>query len=194
MATSNQAASSVTVALVCPNARHEAGALRVVEARASDFVGAGVVDGGHLAKTVVPRLLAGKTVHVIPAADQPHSFTDVADVGRALAVLGSEPRAWGRAWHVPTAPAVTPREAVHALCAAAGVEPVAVRTVPRAVLRAAGLVVPFARELDEVRHSFTAPYVLDSSAFTRAFGVEATLEQTWTDTVAWWRSRQTVAA
>ena len=176
-------------------ARSEAGALRVTEARASDFVGPGVVATGHLGERVVPRVLAGRGVRVIGSADQPHSWTSVRDVGRTLAVLGTDPRAWGRAWHVPTAAPLTQREAVAALCRAAGVPPVRVGTVPHLALRAAGLAVPFLRELEEVRHQFTAPFVLDSAAATRTFGLEPTpLEEVWTETVAWWRAREAVAA
>ena len=141
------------------------------------------------------RASAGRSVRVIPDVDQPHSWTSVTDVGRALATLGTDERAWGRAWHVPTAPAVTVREAAHGLCRAAGVDPVEVRTMPHWALRVAGLGMPFLRELEEMRHSFTAPYLLDSSAFTAAFGLEATpLEQTWAETVAWWRAQQAAAA
>ncbi len=46
------------------------------------------------------------------------------------------------------------------------------------------------RELEETRHQFVRPFVLDSSAFTTAFGVAGTpLETTRADTVAWWRAR-----
>jgi nucleoside-diphosphate-sugar epimerase len=101
-------------------ARHEAGEVRVTEARASDFVGPGVVDGGYLGARAVPALLRGKAVQSIGDPDVPHSWTAVGDVADALVVLGADPRAWGRAWHVPTAPPVTFREAVHGLCAAPG--------------------------------------------------------------------------
>ena len=171
-------------------ARHDAGAVRVTEARASDFVGPGVDEGGHLGGRVVPRVLAGKDVRVVTAVDQPHSWTAMGDVARTLAVLGTDERAWGRAWHVPTAPPVTVQQAVDGLARAAEVAPVRARAVPHAVLRLMGLVVPFARELEEMRFSFTAPYVLDSSATTAAFGLRATpLEQTWADTVDWWQAR-----
>ena len=140
-------------------------------------------------------MLAGKPVRTIPPPDVPHSWTSVLDVGAALAVLGTDERAWGRAWHVPTAPPATVREAVHGLCRAAGVEPVAVRTLPHVALRAVGLAVPLVRELEEMRHSFEAPYVLDSSRFTTTFGLAPTpLETTWQQTVAWWRRRAAAAA
>lgn len=45
------------------------------------------------------------------------------------------------------------------------------------------------RELEETRHQFVRSFVLDSSAATDAFGLAPTpLEQTWADTVAWWRA------
>lgn len=171
-------------------AAHEAGRVRVTEARASDFVGPRVLADGHLGERVVPKVLQGKGVLVIGAADQPHSWTSIGDVATALTVLGTDDRAWGRAWHVPTAPPVSQREAVAGLCRAAGVAPVPVRTVPHLLLRAVGLVVPLVRELEEVRYQFVRPFVLDSSAFTATFGATATpLEQTWEQTVAWWRAR-----
>lgn len=170
-------------------ARHRAGALRMTEARASDFVGPRVVAGGYLGERAVPRVLAGKAVQHIASPDQPHSWTSVTDVARTLEVLGADERAWGRAWHVPTAPPVTYREAVHGLCRAAGVPPVRVTQLPHLALRAAGLVIPVLRELEETRYQLTRPYVLDSSAATATFGLEPTpLEQTLAETVAWWQS------
>ena len=172
-------------------ARHRAGALRTVEARASDFVGPRVTDGGHLGARVVPRLLRGRSVSCLGDPDVPHSWTAVPDVAAALELLGADERAWGRAWHVPTAPAVSFRQAVQGLCAAAGVDPVTVRRLPHLALRAAGLLSPTVRELEETRHQFVRPFVLDSSAFTATFGVQPTpLEATWADTVAWWRDRE----
>jgi hypothetical protein len=90
---------------------------------------------------------------------------------------------------------VSQRDAVTALCRAAGVAPVSVSGMAGWALRAAGLVVPMVRELQEVRHQFERPFVLDSSAWTAAFGDVATpLDRTWADTVAWWRRRDAVAA
>jgi nucleoside-diphosphate-sugar epimerase len=175
--------------------RHEAGAVRVTEARASDFVGPQVGDGGYLGARAVPALLRGKAVPCLGDPDVPHAWTAIDDVADALVVLGQDPRAWGRPWHVPTAPPVTFREAVHGLCAAAGVDPVPVRRVPHLALRAVGLVNPLVRELEETRHQFVRPFVLDSSAFTATFGTAATpLEQTWERTVAAWRERMPAAA
>ncbi len=176
-------------------ARHRAGAVRVTEARASDFVGPQITDNGYLGARVVPAVLRGRGVQSIGAPDVPHSWTSVDDVADALVVLGREERAWGRPWHVPAGPPVTFREAVHGLCAAAGVAPVGVRQVPHLVLRGLGLVDPRMRELEETRYQHVRPYVLDSSAFTRSFGLPPTpLERTWATTVAGWRARTSAAA
>ena len=174
-------------------ARHRSGAVRVTEARASDFIGPRVVDNGYLGARVVPAVLRGKGVQAVGAVDEPHSWTAVGDVADTLVALGADERAWGRPWHVPTAPPVTFREAVHGICAAAGVSPVKVTRVPHVALRAAGLLSPRLRELEETRYQFVRPFVLDSSAVTRTFGLRATpLEQTWEATLAWWRERQAV--
>ena len=168
---------------------HRAGRVRVTEARASDFIGPRVLDA-NMGDRVVDNVLAGKAVGLMGKLDVPHAITAVGDVGAAMAVLGTDERALGRAWHVPTAPAQTQREIVAGLCRAAGVPTVKARAMPSIVLTIGGLFVPMLRELREVEYQFAAPFDLDSSDFTRTFGISATpLEQTYVDTVSWFRSR-----
>lgn len=177
-------------------AAHEAGRIRATEARASDFYGPGVRDTGHLGAYVVPRLLAGRRGLVMQGdPDVPHSFTHVDDVTATLATLAADERAWGRAWHVPTAPAVSLREIVRRIAAVAGVPDRGVRVLPRAAVSVGGLAVPFLRELAEVRYQFAAPFVLDSTAAQRTFGLLPTeLDAGLAQTVAWWRAQSRVAA
>lgn len=158
---------------------HRAGRVRAAEARGSDYLGAG--SQSQLGDRVVPRLLAGRPVSVLGAPDVPHSWTSTRDMARLLVTLASDERAWGRAWHVPSHPARTIREVVADLCALAGVEPVPVRRIPPAVLRAAGLFVPLLRELPEVMHQHTRPWLLDSSAAERTFDLRPT---PWQDILA----------
>ena len=170
--------------------RHHAGRVRVTEARAADFFGPLVVDGGYLGERAVPPMLRGKRPQVIGDPNLPHSFTYVPDVGRAMATLGTDDRSWGRAWHVPTPPARTMQQMVTRMCELAGVEPVRVRVIPHAMVRLAGVFVPFMRELEEVRYQFVEPFVLDSRDFTETFGWEATpMDDALAATVAWWRDR-----
>lgn len=177
-------------------AAHEAGRIRATEARASDFYGPRVRDTGHLGAYVVPRLLAGKRGLVMQGdLDVPHSFTHVDDVTATLATLALDERAWGRAWHVPTAPAVSLREIARRIAAAAGVPDRGLLVLPRAAVRVGGLAVPFLRELAEVRHQFATPFVLDSTAAQRTFGLEPVeLDAGLAQTVAWWREQARVAA
>ncbi|MGE7438513.1 NAD-dependent epimerase/dehydratase family protein [Kitasatospora sp. NPDC001175] len=169
---------------------HEAGRIRAVEVRASDFFGPGVTDGGHLAARVMPRLLNGKPVTVLGDPDAPHSWSYLPDVARALVEVAGEERAWGRAWHVPTAPAASIREMVNRVAADAKTGPVAVRRLSPAVLGLASLFSPLIRELREVRYQFDRPFVLDSSAYESAFTVCATpVEEQLKATVEWWLER-----
>ncbi|MFI2611265.1 NAD-dependent epimerase/dehydratase family protein [Kitasatospora sp. NPDC018619] len=172
-------------------ALHEAGRIRAVEVRASDFFGPGVTDGGHLAARVMPGLLKGRPVAVLGDPDAAHSWTYLPDVARAMAELSGRERAWGRAWHVPTAPALPVRAMVERLAAEAGTGPVAVRRLPGAALAVGGLFSPLLRELREVRYQFDRPFVMDSSAYEAEFAVRATpLEEQLRATVAWWRERE----
>ncbi|MFF4582397.1 NAD-dependent epimerase/dehydratase family protein [Streptomyces sp. NPDC001389] len=169
---------------------HEQGRIRAVEVRASDFFGPGVTDGGHLAARVLPQLLRGKPVSTLGDPDAPHSWTYLPDVARALAEVAGDERAWGRAWHVPTEPALSVREMVDRLAAQAGTGPVTVRRVPPLVLGLGGLFSPLLRELKEIRYQFDRPFTVDSSAYETAFAARATpLDQQVKATVDWWRER-----
>ncbi|MBT2408653.1 MULTISPECIES: NAD-dependent epimerase/dehydratase family protein [unclassified Streptomyces] len=171
---------------------HEEGRIKAVEVRASDFFGPGVTDGGHLAARVLPPLLRGKAVSTLGDPDAPHSWSYLPDVARALVEVAGEERAWGRAWHVPTEPALSVRQMVGLLAAEAGTGPVAVRGLPPAVLGVASVFSPLLRELKEIRYQFDRPFVADSSAYEAEFAVRATpVDEQVKATVDWWRERLT---
>ncbi|MBZ6475114.1 NAD-dependent epimerase/dehydratase family protein [Streptomyces griseocarneus] len=171
---------------------HEQGRIKAVEVRASDFFGPGVTDGGHLAARVMPRLLRGKPVSTLGDPDAPHSWSYLPDVARALVEVAGEERAWGRAWHVPTEPALSTREMVDRLAARSGTGPVAVRRLSPAVLGVASVFSPLIRELKEIRYQFDRPFVVDSSAYEAEFAVRATpVDEQVTATVEWWRKQLT---
>jgi nucleoside-diphosphate-sugar epimerase len=153
-------------------ARHDTGRVRATEVRAADYIGPGAQS--HLGARVVPRLLNGKGVKVLPSADSLHSWTFVDDVARLLVAVGGDERAWGRAWHVPTNPPRTQREAVGDLCRIAGVDPVAVSEVPGALLRMMALFNRQVRELPEVAYQLKQPFVIDSTAAKHTFNLNPT--------------------
>ena len=154
-------------------AAHQAGRVRVTEARASDFYGPGVVETSFFGRNV-DRLMQGRKAYVLGDPDVPHAATYVPDVGKTLAALGTDDRAWGRPWHVPTAPALTQRQMAIRFCQIAGAPPARVGALPSTLLRVAGLFSPKVRELQETRYQFERPFLLDSTACTATFGITAT--------------------
>ncbi|MFE6870236.1 NAD-dependent epimerase/dehydratase family protein [Kitasatospora sp. NPDC057692] len=175
-------------------ALHEAGRIRAVEVRASDFFGPGVTEGGHLAARAVPRLLAGRPVSVLGDPDAAHSWTYLPDVARALAEAATDERAWGRAWHAPTAPPLPIRRMLDLLATEAGASPVPVRRLHPAILALAGLFSPLLRELRETRYQFDRPFTVDTTAWTTTFTTRPTpLDTQLTATITWWRDRLATA-
>ncbi|MBA3801090.1 MAG: NAD-dependent epimerase/dehydratase family protein [Geodermatophilaceae bacterium] len=152
-------------------AAHASGRLRAVEVRGSDYMGAGPGDYAHVPR-VIEKALKGNAVRVIGSADQPHTWTDVRDMGRALATVATEESAWGKVWHAPSNAPRTQAEAVNDVLASVGVKPVSVKAMPALLFTVVSPFVPILRELKETDYQFTRPYVMDSSAITAAFGLE----------------------
>jgi nucleoside-diphosphate-sugar epimerase len=162
-------------------AAHQAGRARVTEARAADFVGPQVpASHSHLGRQLA-SLRRGRRAWVIGDPDAPRSWAYMPDVAATLATLGTDERALGRAWHVPSNPPRSQRQALGDLAVALGVPPVPVSGVPWSLLRAIGLVVPMMREVVGVRHQFDQEFVVDATATTATLGLTAT---PWDDVVA----------
>jgi len=151
---------------------HQAGRVRVTEARASDYLGPGAAS--LFTTVVLPGVRRGRTVAVPAALDAPHSHTFTGDVGVTLATLATDPRAWGQAWHVPTPAPLTLRELAVRVAELLAAPPPRLRTMSPALLRLAGLVNAEAREFVKVRYQFDHPWVLDSSAAQATFGLTPT--------------------
>lgn len=156
-------------------AAHRSGRIRATEARASDFFGPRTPQTSYLSRAVLPAVKHEKTIRM-PVGDlhAPHSWTFVRDVATTLATLGTDDRSWGELWHVPTSPARSILEVAADAAEIAGVQPPRATVLPRVVLSAAGLFVPFVRELRETRHQFDRPFVIDSSKAEHAFDLQPT--------------------
>lgn len=152
---------------------HEAGRLRAVEVRGADYVGAGIGENGHVTR-VLPAAMTGKHVRVIGDASQPHTWTDVLDVGRTLVAAAEDDSAHGRIWHVPSNAPRTQCEAINDVLATTGKSPVTVTAIPGLILTAGSRFVPLIREIKDMSYQFTRPYVLDSQAARTQFGIEPT--------------------
>jgi nucleoside-diphosphate-sugar epimerase len=120
--------------------------------------------------------------------DQPHTYSYIPDIAKGLVVLGEHGDADGQAWHLPNAPAVTTRQFIEQVYAAAGTEP-AIQATSRVLVKMVGLFNGTVRELYEMLYEFEEPFVVDSTKFERVFGDHATpLSEAIPATVEWFRT------
>jgi nucleoside-diphosphate-sugar epimerase len=154
-------------------ALHDAGRIRAVEVRGSDYVGTGVGRNGHVTRQI-PGALKGKRAWVIGRKDQPHSFTDVLDTARLLIAAAEDETAHGRIWLAPSNPPLTQEQAITQVLASVGKPAVKVSPMPRSLFTATSWFVPLVRELKQMSYQWTGPYVIDDSAARAHFGMEPT--------------------
>ncbi len=167
------------------------GRIRIAIGRASDFFGAGATES-TLGARVFGNAVAGKRADFIGDPDLLHTYSYVPDIAASLEVLGNDERAIGQVWHLP-GPETVSTAAVLELIAGEVGHPVAVRSVPKLVLRALGIVNPMVRGLAEMAYEFEEPFVLDTSKFESTFGMKGTsLDVAIKETVAWYRDQSSV--
>ncbi|MFY9891604.1 MAG: NAD-dependent epimerase/dehydratase family protein [Streptosporangiaceae bacterium] len=151
-------------------AAQHAGRIQTTEVRASDYI----EQNGLLSFGLGKPLLAGHRAYSPAPLDVPHSWTSIGDCARTLATVATDERAYGRAWLVPTGPALTVRQLTARFAEVNGAPPAKVNAIPYPVLWSYGLFSPVVKELRTTRYQFTAPFVLDSSATAQTFGLEPT--------------------
>ena len=167
---------------------HEAGQVRAVIGRGSDFFGphARVSTVGD---RVFARAIGGKPAQLLGDPDVPHTVTYIEDFARALVTLGEREEALGQVWHVPNAETVTMRRFVQMVFEAVG-QPARLRAAPRWGIALGALFNPTLRAVKEQLYQSERPWVVDSSKFERAFGWGATpLPAAVSATVSWFRER-----
>ena len=160
-------------------AAHQAGRVRAAEVRGSDFVGPGAMSA--LGERVVGRVRRGRSVSVLGSAERPHTWSYTEDVAEMMVIAGHDPRAWGRAWHVPSNEPRSQRQVIEDFAAAAGSGPVRVSAMPAAVVYGLGLVWPLMRELRETQYQFRDHFIMDSTAAQETFRLAPT---PWDEVVA----------
>jgi nucleoside-diphosphate-sugar epimerase len=167
---------------------HESGRVRMAIGRASDFFGAGVTESA-LGERVFANAVAGKRADFIGNPDLAHTYSYVPDIASGLATLGTDERAIGQVWHLPGPETGTTRALLQLAAAEVG-HPVGIRSMPKLLVRALGVVNPMMRELAEMAYEFDEPFVLDTSKFESTFGIGGTsLATAVADTIAWFRTR-----
>jgi nucleoside-diphosphate-sugar epimerase len=161
--------------------------VRAVIARASDFYGPGVRDSAA-GDRVFGFALEGKAASTAGNLDAKHSYTYIDDIGQALVILGERDEALGQVWHVPNAEAATTRQFITSIFEVLG-QPAKMSALGKTMMRLGGLFIPPAREMVEMMYEFEKDFVVDSSKFTKAFGLQATpYREGVKQTVAWYKA------
>lgn len=167
---------------------HRAGKVQVAIGRGSDFFGPYATHNAMMGSRVFGSALAGKAAQVIGDPDVLHTWTYLDDFGRALVTMGQRKEALGRIWHVPSAPPVTTRQFIEKVYRAAGIRP-KILAAGRGLMSVLALFDRQVKELSEMLYQFEREFVMDSSAFQRAFGVPPTpLDQAIRATLDWFRA------
>jgi nucleoside-diphosphate-sugar epimerase len=150
-----------------------AGNLQGMIARAADFYGPNAVQSfPHV--TVFQRLKAGKSPQWLGNADKVHTFTFTPDAGKALAVLGRSPEAYGQTWHLPTTrEPFTGKDFVRLACELAG-RPYKLQIMPRWMMKLLEVFISVLRENEEMMYQFDHDYRFDSSKIELAYGLQPT--------------------
>jgi nucleoside-diphosphate-sugar epimerase len=161
---------------------HAQGKIRAAIGRASDFFGP---DDAALTGYAIRPAVQGKAVNLMGRDDQPHTFTYIADFGRALATLGTRDEALGQVWFAPSNPPLTQKALVKLIEAELG-HPVKVMLGSPLIIRLMGLFNREVNEMVEMMFEWTAPYVVETSKIEKAFGLKPTpLPQAVAETIAW---------
>ena len=168
---------------------NQAGKLQVTIGRASDFYGPRVLNT-LIGEMFFDAVLNGKTANLLGNIDQPHTFTYIADFARALVTLSEHDEAFGKAWHVPSAPTTSTRQIVGLIESELG-EPVRLRAASNWMVSLLGLFNPLIRETAEMMYGWEKPYVVEKGRFTTTFGNGVTPhEKAIQQTVSWFKKRQ----
>ena len=161
------------IAQMVLNAGKEQG-LQVLIARAADFYGPGIKGNSVLTEIVFNNLKKGKKASWLGSIKHKHSFTYTPDAGKALAMLGNDPDAYGQVWHLPTTPdPFTGKEWIENIAKELGVKP-KYQIASKFMVRLLGLFVPVMRELVEMIYQYDRDYVFDSTKFETKFNFKPT--------------------
>ena len=148
--------------------------LQALIARCADYYGPSIQNTSLLTETVIKPLSKGSTANWLMSDKHKHSFTYVVDAGKATALLGNTPDAFGTTWHLPTAKnPPTGKEWIELFAREMGVKPKH-RVVSKTMVKLIGVFVPAMRESVEMLYQYDKDYVFDSGKFEQRFSLKPT--------------------
>lgn len=168
-------------------AAHDAGELRGVEVRASDYFGPGAGATAMLGERFFVPLLESRTARVVGDPAAPHSWSYLDDIAATLIAAGDFRGEWGRIWHVPSGEPHSRLEIADTVNEWFGTHG-KVAAIPQLALRALALGSPQLKGVLDESYQFRHPFVIDASDTERMLGVHATpWERALRDTVQSYR-------
>ena len=150
----------------------EKGKVQALIARSADFYG--ITPMSFLTAMVFEKYVAGKSAQWMVNDAFLHSFTYPPDAGKATALPGNRPEAYGQVWHLPTDPEVLTGAEFLELAAAAFGAQYKYQILPKWMLRMLGLFIGVVKEGVEMLYQNEADYLFDSSKFERHFDFQPT--------------------
>ena len=148
---------------------HRAGRCKVALVRASDFFGPNATLS-MLGDRFFPSVVAGKKAQLLAEPAFVHAYTYLPDFVRALIAVSNDPESWGRAWHVPNAPAITTKEVMEKSRVLAGFDGVANYSVIPSFMRTIlGWFIQPLREVGEMSFLFSTDYTVEFGDFLERF-------------------------
>lgn len=146
----------------------------ILIARAADFYGPSINEVSLLTESVFKPLSQGKKANWIGPLKYKHSFTYVPDAGKATALLGNTPEAFGESWHLPTAAnPLTGKEWIEAIAEALKTT-AKYQVAGKNMLRMLGLFIPVMKEFVEMYYQYDQDYVFSSDKFENKFDFKPT--------------------
>ena len=150
------------------------GEIKALIARSADFYGPSIRKVSVLTETVFKPLSEGKKANWMGSTKFKHSYTYTVDAGKATALLGNTPDAFGQAWHLPTAPnPFTGKEWIEVIANELAVAP-KYRVANKFLVRILGLFVPIMKEMVEMMYQYDRHYVFNSDKFEKRFDLKPT--------------------
>ena len=147
---------------------HRAGVLRVAIGRLSDYYGPHGPNS-TVTKLVLDPAVRGRAMRWPGSTTAARTLHYLPDGARGLVALADHDAADGDVWHLPAAPPITGSEFM-ALVNSCLDTPVKAGSIGSLAMRIGGLFSKEAKESVECMYQWTAPFVVDSSKFTAAFG------------------------
>ncbi len=150
------------------------GEIEALIARSADFYGPSIRNVSLLTETVFKPLSEGKKAQCLGRMEVKHSFTYTPDAGKATALLGNTPDAFGQVWHLPTASNPhTMKELIEFIAKEFDVKP-KYQAANKFLVRLIGLFVPTMKEMVEMMYQYDRDYVFISDKFEQQFDLKPT--------------------